>query len=141
MKELALLAALVFRQWGGLWPQPVHARIEILSALSKRLQQVVRTLTLTYADLGQLYQAEENLNALNDMLQRLELKHAAQLDALRTMMQNAAVRLENSENTGASLPGNAVGPLNFTSQNRQSVVNGFMWFSPSRCRIKSLLYP
>lgn len=106
---LALLAALVVRQWGGLWPQPVHARVEILSALSKRLQQVVRTLTLTYADLGQLYQAEENLNALSDMLQRLELKHAAQLDVLRTMMQNAAVRLENSENTGVSLPGNAVG--------------------------------
>lgn len=102
---LALLAALVVRQWGSLWPQPVHARVEILSALSKRLQQVVRTLTLTYADLGQLYQAEENLNALSDMLQRLELKHAA----LRTMMQNAAVRLENSENTGVSLPGNAVG--------------------------------
>ncbi len=56
-----------------------------------------------------LYQAEENLNALSDMLQRLELKHAAQLDALRSMMQNAAVRLENSENTGVSLPGNAVG--------------------------------
>ncbi|ELW9487116.1 TPA: VasL domain-containing protein [Enterobacter hormaechei] len=106
---LALLAALVVRQWGSLWPQPVHARVEILSALSKRLQQVVRTLTLTYADLGQLYQAEKNLNALSDMLQRLELKHAAQLDALRTMMQNAAVRLENSENTGVSLPGNAVG--------------------------------
>ncbi|WP_318587583.1 VasL domain-containing protein [Enterobacter hormaechei] len=106
---LALLAALVVRQWGSLWPQPVHARVEILSAMSKRLQQVVRTLTLTYADLGQLYQAEENLNALSDMLQRLELKHAAQLDALRTMMQNAAVRLENSENTGVSLPGNTVG--------------------------------
>ncbi len=106
---LALLAAPVVRQWGSLWPQPVHARVEILSALSKRLQQVMRTLTLTYADLGQLYQAEENLNALSDMLQRLELKHAAQLDALRSMMQNAAVRLENSENTGVSLPGNAVG--------------------------------
>lgn len=84
----------------------------------------MRTLTLTYADLGQLYQAEENLNALSDMLQRLELKHAAQLDALRSMMQNAAVRLENSENTGVSLPGNAVGPRNSTSQNRQSVVKG-----------------
>ncbi|EHN8839500.1 type VI secretion system ImpA family N-terminal domain-containing protein [Enterobacter hormaechei] len=106
---LALLAALVVRQWGSLWPQPIHARVEILSALSKRLQQVVRTLTLTHADLGQLYQAEENLKALSDMLQRLELKHAAQLDALRSMMQNAAVRLENSENTGVSLPGNAVG--------------------------------
>ncbi|EGK60413.1 ImpA domain protein [Enterobacter hormaechei ATCC 49162] len=105
---LALMAALVVRQWGNLWPQPVHARVEILSALSKRLQQVVRTLTLTYADLRQLYLAEEHLNTLSDVLHRLELKHAAQLDALRTMMQNAAVRLENSENTGVTLPGDAV---------------------------------
>lgn len=54
------------------------------------------------------YLAEEHLNTLSDVLQRLELKHAAQLDALRTMMQNAAVRLENSENTGVTLPGDAV---------------------------------
>ena len=106
---LALLAALVARQWGNLWPQPVHARIEILSALSKRLQQVVRTLSLTYADLGQLYQSEEHLSALGDVLQRMELKHATQLDALRTMMQNAAVRLEKSENTDMSLHGDAFG--------------------------------
>lgn len=130
---LALLAALVVRQWGSLWPQPVHARVEILSALSKRLQQVMRTLTLTYADLGQLYQAEENLNALSDMLQRLELKHAAQLDALRSMMQNAAVRLENSENTGVSLPGNAVGAAELHLTEPTERCKGFMWFSPSRC--------
>ena len=106
---LAVLAALVARQWGNLWPQPVHARIEILSALSKRLQQVVRTLSLTYADLGQLYQSEEHLSALGEVLQRMELKHATQLDALRTMMQNAAVRLEKSENTDMSLHGDALG--------------------------------
>ena len=56
--------ALVSRQWGGLWPQPVHARMDILSALGKRLQQAMRTLTLTYADLSLLYQAEEHLNVL-----------------------------------------------------------------------------
>ncbi|CAH3295280.1 hypothetical protein AI2697V1_1941 [Enterobacter cloacae] len=66
-------------------------------------------MTPVYSGMTFPYQAEENLNALSDMLQRLELKHAAQLDALRSMMQNAAVRLENSENTGVSLPGNAVG--------------------------------
>jgi hypothetical protein len=31
-------------QWGALWPQPVHARMEILSSLSQRLQQRMRTL-------------------------------------------------------------------------------------------------
>ncbi|ELW1647270.1 type VI secretion system ImpA family N-terminal domain-containing protein [Enterobacter oligotrophicus] len=100
---LAILEVLISRQWGNLWPQPVHARIEILSALSKRLQQVMRTLALTYADFSQLYQAEAHLNALGEVLQRLELKHASQLDALRTQMHNAAVRLENSDNTGVTL--------------------------------------
>lgn len=93
---LAILSALVSRQWGSFWPQPVHARMEILSALSKRLQQHMRTQTLTYSDLSQLYQAEAHLKALDDVLQRLELKHAGQMEALRTLLHNASVRLENS---------------------------------------------
>ena len=104
---LAILATLVARQWGEIWPQPVHARMEILSALSRRLQQAMRTRTLTYADLSQLYQAEEHLNTLGEVLQRLELKHASQLDALRILMHNTAARLENSDNTGVSVPHDA----------------------------------
>lgn len=95
---LAILATLIVRQWGAIWPQPVHARIDILSALSKRLQQAMRTLTLTYADLQPLYKAESCLNSMNEVLQRLELQHASQLDALCAQMHNAAVRLENSVN-------------------------------------------
>jgi hypothetical protein len=33
---LAILETLITRQWGSLWPQPVHARMEILSGLGKR---------------------------------------------------------------------------------------------------------
>lgn len=77
--------------------------------LMRQSKVAVWRMTPVYSGMTFPYQAEENLNALSDMLQRLELKHAAQLDALRSMMQNAAVRLENSENTGVSLPGNAVG--------------------------------
>ncbi|WP_336285211.1 VasL domain-containing protein [Citrobacter arsenatis] len=116
---LAILEVLVARQWGNIWPQPVHAWMEILSALSRRLQQTIRTVTLTYADLSQLYQAEEHLKALGDVLQRLELKHVSQLDVLRTLLHNAAVRLENSNaatgsdnphQTGVTVPGGAVIP-------------------------------
>lgn len=107
---LAIVAALVSRQWGGLWPQPVHARMDILSALSKRLQQAMRTLTLTYADLSLLYQAEEHLNVLGDALLRMELKHASQFDALCTLMHNAAARLEKSENTEVALPAERIIP-------------------------------
>lgn len=110
---LAILSALVSRQWGSFWPQPVHARMEILSALSKRLQQHMRTQTLTYSDLSQLYQAEAHLKALDDVLQRLELKHAGQMEALRTLLHNASVRLENSAPDGGhgiALPAAAGGP-------------------------------
>lgn len=87
--------------------------MDILSALSRRLQQTMRTLTLTCTDLSQLYQTEEHLNALGDILQRLELRHASQLDALRTLVHNAAVRLENSD--GRQEAGGAVLPASFTT--------------------------
>ncbi|WP_333849372.1 VasL domain-containing protein [Leclercia sp.] len=99
---LAILEALVVRQWGKIWPHPVHVRVEILNALSKRLQQVMRTLTLTSADLSQLHEAEGHLNALIDVLQRLELKHSSQLGALCALMRNAAARLEKNAGMGGS---------------------------------------
>lgn len=97
---LAVMDALLSHQWGSLWPQPVHARMEILTSLSQRLQQVVRTLSFTYTDLGKLYQAEKHLAGMGEVLQRLELKHVSQLEALRSQLHNAAVRLENSGDTG-----------------------------------------
>lgn len=94
---LSILEALISHQWGGLWPQAVHARIEILSSLSHRIQQMMRTLSLNYSDLSQLYQAEQLLTRLEAIFQRLELKHLSQLETLRTLMHNSAVRLENSD--------------------------------------------
>jgi len=112
---LAILAALVSRQWENLWPRPVNARMEILSSLSKRLQQVMRTLPLTRSDQSQLYQVEAHLKALEKVLQRLELKHVSQLDALLTQVHNAAVRLENSayeaaETEAIVIPDTAIDP-------------------------------
>ncbi|EAT8924026.1 hypothetical protein FBQ60_09280 [Salmonella enterica] len=101
---LTILEALISHQWGALWPQPVHARMEILSSLSQRLQQRMRSLPLNYSDLSQLYRAEQLLTGLGEVLQRLELKHLSQLDTLRTLMHNSAVRLENSDNTTSTGP-------------------------------------
>jgi type VI secretion system protein VasL len=94
---LAILDALLTHQWGALWPQPVHARMEILSGFSQRLQTILRTLMLNYADLPLLYQAEQHLNALRTVLTRLELKNASQMGELCTFMHNAATRLENTD--------------------------------------------
>lgn len=92
---LAILEALISHQWSGLWPQPVHARMEILTGLCQRLQQTLRGMTLVYRDLPQIYQAEKLINGVCDVLQRLELKHVSQLATLSTFMHGAAVRLEN----------------------------------------------
>ncbi|MDU4126498.1 VasL domain-containing protein [Pantoea sp.] len=100
---LAILEALITHQWGALWPQPVHARMEILSSLSQRLQQRMRTLPLSYSDLRSLYLAEQQLNRMGGVLQRQALKQLSQLDTLRTQMHNSTVRLENSK--GASSGG------------------------------------
>ncbi len=57
-------------------------------------------------DVSQLYRAEQLLTALAGVLQRLELKHLSQLDTLRTLMHNSAVRLENSDgitSTGSNI--------------------------------------
>lgn len=105
---LSILEALISHQWGVLWPQPVHARMEILSGLSQRLQQLMRTLPLNYSDLSQLYRAEQQLASLGAVLQRLELKHLSQFDTLRTLLHNSAVRLENSD--GASGSGVVIQP-------------------------------
>ncbi|WP_329906295.1 VasL domain-containing protein [Serratia quinivorans] len=99
---LSILEALISHQWGALWPQPVHARMEILSGLSQRIQQLMRTLPLNYSDLSQLYLAEQQLASLGVILQRLELKHLSQFDTLRTLMHNSAVRLENSDGASGS---------------------------------------
>lgn len=105
---LTILEALINHQWGALWPQQVHARMEILSSLSQRLQQRMRSLPLNYSDLSQLYRAEQLLTGLGEVLQRLELKHLSQLDTLRTLMHNSAVRLENSD--GITTTGSSIQP-------------------------------
>ena len=93
---LAILAALITHQWGCLWPQPVPVRMEILNGLSRRLQQVLRTLILTPADLSQLYRAEQQLSAIGEVLQCLDLKYLAGTEALRQQLHAATVRLEIS---------------------------------------------
>ncbi|MBZ6397689.1 MULTISPECIES: VasL domain-containing protein [Pantoea] len=110
---LAILEALITHQWGALWPQPVHARMEILSSLSQRLQQRMRTLPLSYSDLHPLYLAEQQLNRMGGVLQRQALKQLSQLDTLRTQMHNSTVRLENSKGAsskGASSDADALQP-------------------------------
>ncbi|MCK6786715.1 type VI secretion system ImpA family N-terminal domain-containing protein [Enterobacter roggenkampii] len=93
---LAILEALISRQWDVLWPQSLQVRMEILSSLSQRLQQLMRMLPFNDGNLSELYSAEELLTGLAAALQRLELKHLSQFDTLRTLIHSSAARLEKS---------------------------------------------
>lgn len=92
---LAILNALLSHQWTVLWPQPVHARAEILNGLVQRLQKLFRTYSLGPEDLPALQLAEQQLAALDDILARQSLKHACQVTPLSQQIQAALTRLEN----------------------------------------------
>lgn len=94
---LKLVEALILRQWDNLWPQAPRARMDILCALSRRLHQVMRTLTPTTTDPGQLYLAQTHLTAIAAKVERLDLKHDGELDTLRSLIQSAALRLESGK--------------------------------------------
>lgn len=93
---LAILEALISHQWDILWPKTQHARMEILSGLSQRLQQRMRMLPFNSSHLSELYRAEALLTSLSAVLQRLELKHLSQFDTLRTLIRSSVERLERS---------------------------------------------
>lgn len=94
---LAVLVALITREWSTLWPQPAHARIELLAGLSRRLQQFLRTQTITEADLTALSQAARLLSEVGDHLQRLELRQLSQIDPLLDRIRSAVVMLEHCD--------------------------------------------
>ncbi|HDS5593094.1 TPA: type VI secretion system ImpA family N-terminal domain-containing protein [Enterobacter hormaechei subsp. xiangfangensis] len=102
---LALTGALLAHQWSLFWPGNTHARVEILSDLFSRLQNVFRTLALTDSqDLALLYQCEKQLAALFDTLSRHELKQVSRADGLLQQVRQAITRLENAPHEAATEP-------------------------------------
>jgi type VI secretion system protein VasL len=102
---LALTGALLAHQWSLFWPGNAHARVEILSGLFTRLQNVFRTLALSDSqDLALLYLCEKQLTALCDTLSRHELKQASRADVLLQQVKQAITRLENAPHEAAAEP-------------------------------------
>ncbi|EOZ6411914.1 VasL domain-containing protein [Cronobacter turicensis] len=93
---LVILTALLGHQWGQLWPQPAHARAEILSALLQRLLKLFRTYSLGPADVPALVLAEKRLLEIKDILRRQDLSHACQMNPLIQLIRSALSRLESS---------------------------------------------
>ncbi|TNL07495.1 hypothetical protein CYD30_18255 [Kosakonia cowanii] len=110
---LAILTALLSHQWVQLWPQPAHARAEIINGLLQRVQKLFRTFSLGAADVPALALAEKRLLEMKDILRRQKLEHACQLNPLIQLLRNALSRLENSpqpedEPVGNTVPGQDV---------------------------------
>ncbi len=93
---LAILTALLSHQWAQLWPQPAHARAEIINGLLQRVQKLFRTFSLGPADVPALVLAEKRLLEMKDILRRQELEHACQMNPLMQLIRSAISRLENS---------------------------------------------
>jgi type VI secretion system protein VasL len=94
---LSVLVVLLTREWATFWPQSIQARVELLAGLSRRLQQFLRSQTLTQADLAPLEQAVNLLNEAGDQLQQRELRQQSQLDPLRDRIRSAVMMLASSE--------------------------------------------
>ncbi|EPY5345299.1 VasL domain-containing protein [Klebsiella quasipneumoniae] len=93
---LAILTALLSHQWAQLWPQPVHARAEIINGLLQRVQKLFRTFSLGPADVPALELAEKRLLKMKDILRRQDLEHACQMNPVMQLIRGALSRLENS---------------------------------------------
>lgn len=112
---LAILTAMLSYQWAQFWPQPVPARAEILNGLFQRLQKLFRTWSLQPSDFTALELAEKQLQALDDILKRQELRHACNPASLLQQIRSALSRLENGAlheeiSQGTALPEEAVRP-------------------------------
>jgi type VI secretion system protein VasL len=102
---LAILEALIARQWSLAWPRDPHARATIISGLFQRLQKVMRTLALdSRDDLPELYQSEKLLAALREALARHQLQQSSASEGLRHQVQQAIFRLENQPHQEQECP-------------------------------------
>ncbi|MDK9605821.1 VasL domain-containing protein [Lelliottia wanjuensis] len=105
---LAILTALLSHQWAQLWPQPAHARAEIINGLLQRVQKLFRTFSLGAADVPALVLAEKRLLEMKDILRRQELEHACQLNPVMQLIRSALSRLENCPQPDDEPVGNRV---------------------------------
>ncbi|MGL4724276.1 MAG: VasL domain-containing protein [Scandinavium sp.] len=105
---LAILTALLNHQWAQLWPQPAHARAEIINGLLQRVQKLFRTFSLGPADMPALILTETRLLEMKDILRRQELEHACQMNPVMQLIRSALTRLENSPQSEDESVGNTV---------------------------------
>ncbi|MGR7482702.1 VasL domain-containing protein [Klebsiella aerogenes] len=93
---LAILIALLSHQWVQLWPEPVHARVEIINDLLQHLQKLFCTIPLGGVDKSDLTLAEIRLLELQDILRRQNLDHVCQMNSLIQLIRSALSQRESN---------------------------------------------
>lgn len=73
---------ILLQRWADFWPVQVHSRISLLSWVTEKMQQALRTLDIQYQDLPQIYRCVQHLSAIETTLQQCELWHMTKLDVL-----------------------------------------------------------
>ncbi|HBH9045269.1 TPA: type VI secretion system ImpA family N-terminal domain-containing protein [Escherichia coli] len=92
---------ILLQRWADFWPVQVHSRISLLSWVTEKMQQALRTLDIQYQDLPQIYRCVQHLSAIETTLQQCELWHMTKLDLLAGQFRNTALRLERLAPQGA----------------------------------------
>lgn len=93
---------ILLQRWADFWPVQVHSRISLLSWITEKMQQALRTLDIQYQDLPQIYRCVQHLSAIETTLQQCELWHMTKLDVLSGQFRNTALRLERLAPQGAT---------------------------------------
>ncbi len=92
---------ILLQRWADFWPVQVHSRISLLSWVTEKMQQALRTLDIQYQDLPQIYRCVQHLSTIETTLQQCELWHMTKLDVLSGQFRNTALRLERLAPQGA----------------------------------------
>ncbi|MEI2264881.1 type VI secretion system ImpA family N-terminal domain-containing protein [Erwinia sp. CGal63] len=88
-----IVTAMLKHQWATLWPQPLPARLAIVTWLSVGMQQVLRKLPSEEYDLDLLYRLQAQLEQNIRTLEALAHKHLSQLDRLAIQLSNLITQL------------------------------------------------
>ncbi|WP_414146971.1 type VI secretion system ImpA family N-terminal domain-containing protein [Erwinia sp. BNK-24-b] len=90
---IEIITAMIRHQWPTLWPQPLPARLAIITWLSTGVQQIISESSYGASDLELLLHLREQLEQNVATLEELAHKHLSQLDRLVIQVATLTERL------------------------------------------------
>lgn len=93
-----IISAMIKHQWPTLWPQPLSARLAIITWLSAGIQQQLKENQPEAKDLDLLYRLQSQLEQNVKTLEALAHKHLSQLDRLAIQINDIIAQLAEPQN-------------------------------------------